>query len=98
MKHTASIKLIIFIFHFSLFTFHFSLFTSAQAEVKTAQDADSLYRLKDYQGAAAGYEAVLSHRFASADLYYNLGNCYYPPATSVSPSSTTSAPCASSQP
>ena len=79
MKHTASIKLIIFIFHFSLFTFHFSLFTSAcaQAEVKNAQHADSLYRLKDYQGAAAGYEAVISHRFASADLYYNLGNCYY---------------------
>ena len=74
MKHTASIKLIIFIFHFSLFTFHFSLFTSAQAEVK---NADSLYRLNDYQGAAAAYEAVLSHHFASPDLYYNLGNCYY---------------------
>jgi tetratricopeptide (TPR) repeat protein len=46
-------------------------------KVGYAQDADSLYRIEDYQGAAAGYEAVLADGFASADLYYNLGNTYY---------------------
>ena len=51
--------------------------SSAQLKVGYAQDADSLYRIKDYQGAAAGYESVLTDGFASADLYYNLGNTYY---------------------
>lgn len=51
--------------------------STAQLKVGYAQDADSLYRMEDYQGAAAGYEAVLANGFSSADLYYNLGNCYY---------------------
>ena len=76
MKQTAFIILIIFNFQFSIFNSAYAIST-AQVKVGYAQDADSLYRLKDYQGAAAGYEAVISDGFASADLYYNLGNCYY---------------------
>ena len=51
--------------------------STAQLKVGYAQDADSLYRIEDYEGAVAGYEGVLADGFASADLYYNLGNAYY---------------------
>ena len=49
----------------------------AQETTLRAQDADSLYRIEDYEGAVRGYETVLASGLASADLYYNLGNAYY---------------------
>lgn len=49
----------------------------ASQQVQTAQLADSAYRMADYEQAAALYEEVLASGFASADLYYNLGNTYY---------------------
>lgn len=42
-----------------------------------ARDADSLYRIGDYEGAIEGYEAVLVDGFTSAELYYNLAGAYY---------------------
>ena len=42
----------------------------------TKADADSAYVHEHYQQAASQYEALLKQG-VSADLYYNLGNCYY---------------------
>ncbi len=43
----------------------------------SVQQADSAYMNGDYKSAIAGYEAIVERGGASADLYYNLGNCYY---------------------
>lgn len=51
----------------------------AASSVTPAQ-ADAAYRQKDYAGAARQYEACLKANrddAASAQLNYNLGNCYY---------------------
>jgi tetratricopeptide (TPR) repeat protein len=42
----------------------------------TKADADSTYAQEHYQKAAQQYEQLLKQG-VSADLYYNLGNCYY---------------------
>lgn len=42
-----------------------------------AAQADALYRSGDYEAAIVQYESVLAGGYASADLYYNLGNAYY---------------------
>lgn len=42
----------------------------------TKADADSTYAQEHYQKAAQQYEHLLKQG-VSADLYYNLGNCYY---------------------
>ena len=51
------------------------LSSSAEAAV-TKSAADKAYAEEQYQKAAQGYEALLK-KGISADLYYNLGNCYY---------------------
>lgn len=43
----------------------------------TKAEADALYEQERYQAAAAAYEAVLKTDGVAAELYYNLGNCYY---------------------
>ena len=43
----------------------------------SVQQADSAYMNGDYKSAIAVYEAIVERGGASADLYYNLGNCYY---------------------
>lgn len=48
---------------------------SAFAQNKVA--ADSLYRQEKYEEAAKMYESILSKQGEAADIYYNLGNCYY---------------------
>lgn len=40
-------------------------------------DADSLYKAEKYTEAAAIYEALVAKKGESADIFYNLGNCYY---------------------
>ncbi len=40
-------------------------------------EADSLYEKEQYRDAAAAYEAVLKNEGVAAEVYYNLGNCYY---------------------
>ena len=46
------------------------------ASAVTKTEADSAYAKEQYQQAARDYEALLKQG-VSADLYYNLGNCYY---------------------
>lgn len=48
---------------------------SAMAQTKDV--ADSLYQKEDYQHAAKIYEEILSSQGVAAEIYYNLGNCYY---------------------
>lgn len=40
-------------------------------------DANELYRKGQYKQAATVYESILSSKRHSAELYFNLGNCYY---------------------
>lgn len=40
-------------------------------------EADSAYKSEQFLEAAAKYESVLSEGYASAELYYNLGNTYF---------------------
>lgn len=40
-------------------------------------EADALYEKEQYQEAAAVYESVLKQQGVAAEVYYNLGNCYY---------------------
>lgn len=53
-------------------------------EVLSPQAADSLlsagnrlYQDRDYAAAAACYERIIANGYASAELYYNLGNAWY---------------------
>ena len=40
--------------------------------------ANELYRKDQFEAAAKQYESILNdNKLASADLYFNLGNCYY---------------------
>ncbi|WP_317046276.1 hypothetical protein [Flavobacterium sediminis] len=42
------------------------------------EKANENYRKEQYQAAAEQYESILEkQKVASAELYYNLGNCYY---------------------
>lgn len=52
-----------------------SLLTPAQASQKT--DADRLYEQEKYEQAAQAYEQLLAEQGTAAEVYYNLGNCYY---------------------
>lgn len=45
--------------------------------VPTGPQAEDLYREGKYDEAARMYEQLLSGGQESAELYYNLGNCYY---------------------
>ena len=59
---------------FLLFIFTFSFLASFAA---TKTEADALYEKEQYRDAAAAYEAVLKNEGVAAEVYYNLGNCYY---------------------
>lgn len=43
----------------------------------TKADADALYEKGNYEEAAAAYESLLKLEGLAAEVYYNLGNCYY---------------------
>lgn len=43
----------------------------------TKADADALYEQGNYEEAAAAYESLLKVEGLAAEVYYNLGNCYY---------------------
>ena len=53
-----------------------SYFSPLTSNAVTKAEADSAYVQERYQQAAKDYEALLKQG-VSADLYYNLGNCYY---------------------
>ena len=52
------------------------LLSPLSASAVTKAQADSSYVQEHYQQAARQYEALLKQG-VSADIYYNLGNCYY---------------------
>ncbi|MDE7118367.1 MAG: tetratricopeptide repeat protein, partial [Bacteroidaceae bacterium] len=43
----------------------------------TKVEADALYEKEKYTEAAQAYEALLNTEGVTAEVYYNLGNCYY---------------------
>lgn len=49
----------------------------AIAQNQPEQQAETLYRETKYEEAAGIYKNILAGGMESADLYYNLGNCYY---------------------
>lgn len=55
----------------------FMLLLSLSAYSVTKAEADTLYSKENYQKAAEAYEAILSKQGVAAEIYYNLGNCYY---------------------
>ncbi|MBR0046415.1 MAG: tetratricopeptide repeat protein [Bacteroidaceae bacterium] len=59
---------------FLLLVFSFSFLVSFAA---SKVEADALYEKEQYHDAAAAYEAVLKSEGMAAEVYYNLGNCYY---------------------
>lgn len=58
----------------SLLVISFS-FIASFATTKPA--ADALYEKEQYRDAAAAYEQILKQEGVAAEVYYNLGNCYY---------------------
>ena len=41
------------------------------------KNGNQLYQQGDYNGAIRSYESILDARQQSAEVYFNLGNCYY---------------------
>src|SRR5947209_3472912 len=39
--------------------------------------ANDFYQKRDYENAAKNYESITKQGYESAEVYYNLGNCYY---------------------
>jgi tetratricopeptide (TPR) repeat protein len=39
--------------------------------------ANTLYQSKSYDSAAIAYKQLIDQKFISAEVYYNLGNCFY---------------------
>lgn len=61
---------------FYIFLFSLLIGVSAFAQLSLKVQADSAYSRENYQEAASLYENMLEQGH-SADIYYNLGNCYY---------------------
>ena len=57
-----------------LFVFSFSFLTSFAV---TKADADALYEKEQYRDAVEAYETLMKQGGVAAEVYYNLGNCYY---------------------
>ena len=49
----------------------------AQQPTELYKSAAQLYKANQFDQAAADYEKILSQGYKSAEVYYNLGNCYY---------------------
>lgn len=47
------------------------------ADLETEEQAEQLYAEGKYADAADAYNKILAKGMESAELYYNLGNCYY---------------------
>lgn len=65
-----------FIFSFIVF-FIFSLFLQADQADNKFQLANKLYLQKDYTNAGILYHKLLKEKYKTAEIYFNLGNCYY---------------------
>jgi tetratricopeptide (TPR) repeat protein len=76
-------------FQFSIFNFQFSMCRALSlmaivtialplwGQKSTKVEADALYGKEKYAEAAAAYDAILKKDGEAAEIYYNLGNCYY---------------------
>lgn len=53
------------------------LFATLQAFSFSVKEAAAAYSKGDYHKAVEEYEAIIKQNGASAELLYNLGNCYY---------------------
>ena len=57
--------------------FIFFLNSYAQSPEEVFESAGKLYGAGQYNAAAKAYNSILNQGVTSAELYYNLGNCYY---------------------
>lgn len=48
-----------------------------QEPTEIYNNANNLYQLKQYEEALEGYKSIYEMGYESADLFYNMGNCYY---------------------
>lgn len=55
----------------------FLLCTVQLVSAATKAEADQAYQDNKFTDAIAAYESILNTEGESADIYYNLGNCYY---------------------
>lgn len=59
----------------------FASFTAAKAQTADVNSlwdkANSLYSAGDFAGAAAAYDSIAGAGYASAKLFYNMGNAYF---------------------
>ena len=55
----------------------FLISTVQMAFAATKADADQAYQENKFAEAITAYESILETEGESADIYYNLGNCYY---------------------
>ena len=53
------------------------LFSVNTLFAQSAEQAESYYQNGDYAKAIEEYNAILNQGESSAELYFNLGNCYY---------------------
>lgn len=47
------------------------------ADEKTFEKGNNKYNTGEYSKAISIYESILDNNFISAEIYYNLGNCYF---------------------
>lgn len=52
-------------------------YTIAQRAPELYNNASALYKANQFAEAAAVYEKITAQGYRSAEVYYNLGNCYY---------------------
>lgn len=49
----------------------------SQSPTQLYTQANALYKANQFEQAAAAYEKIVMQGFRTAEVYYNLGNCYY---------------------
>ena len=55
----------------------FLLLTQVLFAQGSFKNANEMYQKGDYNGAIRSYESILDAKQESAEVYFNLGNCYY---------------------
>ncbi|MFM7894717.1 MAG: BatE protein, partial [Flavobacterium sp.] len=58
-----------------IFTFQFAL--ASESIDATFKKANDLYNKGDYEQALKSFESIVNKGNESADLYFNIANCYY---------------------
>lgn len=76
MKHILTLFIIILLSS-GLWAQDDTVLTGKKAVISWVEDGNEHYRMGNYDLAIDFYGLALSSGYASADLYYNLGNAYY---------------------